>query len=120
MVEINFYSGSRLNFYSGSRVNLISEEQTASPSILNVSYSYVLKLGYNFNWQVKNLDAVEVSIYSNALDDTPETYRGTAVYNATVDCSENTGETGPFMAIYAKAQASGKTVSNIVSFYYEP
>lgn len=91
----------------------ISEVPTANPTISNVSLA-----GSTLSWRVTNNDALTASI-TTWTDGTPDQFR-----NIPSGLDWNFSYTyaippASFM-IYATAEASGKIISETVSYYYEP
>lgn len=84
---------------------------TATPTIYNVAKTYV-KPNYTVSWRVTNNDASTATIYSDINDTTPNTSRGSAVSGGYVSVSIPGYSPLAFpLTIYAKALASGKTLS---------
>lgn len=89
--------------------------KTTSPYIQDMTDSSTYK------YRVKNLDSNSATIYADYNVSPPTTNRGT-IASGTYTTTINTGipsALGGYMTIYARAQASGKAISDIVSLYIE-
>jgi uncharacterized repeat protein (TIGR02543 family) len=85
---------------------------TANPSIYDMSTT-------TFKYRVRNNDASYATIYAEHSDSTPDVSRGSIApggYTSTIDTGTSTMLGGGY-TIYAKAQASGKDPSSVVSLY---
>ena len=81
--------------------------QTTKPNITDYGYDALFSQYY---WKVQNLDASSATIYSNANDSTPNTNRGTIASMAKTSTIYD-GSSNLSITVYAKAQASGETLS---------
>lgn len=87
--------------------------QTAKPNITDYGYDSMFGLYY---WKVQNLDSSSATIYTEADDSTPDVNVGTIASMAkTVNITSDSITTS--ITVYAKAQASGKTLSAYDSQY---
>lgn len=85
---------------------------TANPTIYDMSTT-------TFKYRVRNNDASYATIYAEHSDSTPDVSRGSIApggYTATIDTGTSSLFGGGY-TIYAKAQASGKDPSSVVSLY---
>lgn len=97
-----------------------NQQQTASPTILSSvqgSFPFLIQ-GY----RVRNNDGSTATIYAEAGDSTPDVNRGSIASGSqtshiTLNCQANTQSCD--VTVYAKAQASGETMSNTSSVYFQ-
>ena len=93
----------------------ISTPQTVSPTLID-------KTGIRdiyFMYSVQNDDASSATIYSDVSTNPPTTSRGLIASNAQTSTINTGSQKGIGITIYARAQASGKTMSSITSLYME-
>lgn len=77
--------------------------------------------GATYRYQVRNDDANTATIYSIHDDPNPTTSRGSiasGAFTSTINTMVS-AFLGSNITIYAKAQASGKTMSDVASLYVE-
>lgn len=87
--------------------------KTATPAIQNMSDTTI-------KYRVRNADNVIATIYSDYNQTNPTTNRG-SIASGSYTSIINTGFPtmfGASVTVYAKAQASGKEMSNINSMYF--
>lgn len=92
----------------------ITIRKTATPFILDMSSS-------TFRYQVRNDDPDTATIYSIHDNPNPTTSRGSITSGAFTSTINTMVATflGSSITIYAKAQASGKVMSDVASLYIE-
>lgn len=93
----------------------ITIQKTATPFILDMT------TGPTYRYQVKNLDADTATIYSIHDNPNPTTSRGSIASNSNTTTINTmvSAFLGSSITIYAKAQASGKTMSDVEFLYLE-
>lgn len=84
--------------------------QTATPTIYNTAKTYV-KPNYVVSWRVTNNDALAATIYTEIGDSTPDVSYGSCASGFHITANETKTPIDFPVTIYAKAQASGKTLS---------
>jgi|GEM_PF-4860648 hypothetical protein len=84
--------------------------QTAKPTIYNTAKTYV-KPNYVVSWRVTNNDALVATIYTEIGDSTPDINYGSCASGSYITANETKTPVDFPVTIYAKAQASGKTLS---------
>lgn len=97
-----------------------NQQQTATPTILSAvmgSFPFLTQ-GY----KVRNNDGSTATIYAEHNDSTPDVNRGSVASGAqtgfiTLGCQANAGACQ--VTVYAKAQASGETMSATTSLYIQ-
>ena len=115
------FNGTTINdvYFNGTKVGdvyfngvKVLASQTAAPTINTPTYNAIKK---EWSWTVTNNDNNTATIYCDVGTNPPTTSRGDIVSggSVTVKQSDPTGAGG--FTIYAKAQASGKAVSDVVS-----
>ena len=97
-----------------------NQQQTASPTILSAVMGSFPFLTQGF--KVRNNDGSTATIYAEANDSTPDVNRGSVASGGqtgfiTLGCQANSGSCND--TVYAKAQASGETMSTTVSLYIQ-
>lgn len=93
----------------------ITIQKTATPFILDMT------TGATYRYQVRNDDANTATIYSIHDDPNPTTSRGnitSGAFTSTINTMVS-AFLGSSITIYAKAQASGKVMSDVASLYME-
>lgn len=88
----------------------VTTEKTANPTINTPFFAVTWK------YTVKNNDALAATIYADYNTNPPTTSRGSVASGAN-SVTINTGLTLGGFTIYAQAQAAGKDISDVVSFY---
>lgn len=91
-----------------------NEVKTFAPTINNVTTS-------TFRYTVTNNDPMTATIYADHDQSNPTTSRGSIASNGNTSTINTlvSAFLGSSVTIYAKAQASGKIMSDIVSLYIE-
>jgi len=87
---------------------------TDSPTISSVSVD-----GTTISWVVKNNDELTATVKSEVSDPTPDLNSISLATGATRPQSQVVDPVSLPFSIYATALASGKTISETVSYYYE-
>lgn len=95
------------------RSGWIPQLLTFSPLVTNVSLT--LKVA---SWRVTNVDAAQVTYYTEADDSDPDLYSGVLNSGSYATISHTFAVKPLEFTVYAKAVASGKQVSAITSYYY--
>lgn len=98
------------NMIPGIVASQITAEKTVNPTINTPFYTT------SWRYTVKNNDALTATIYADYNVNPPTTNRGSIASGANT-ATINTGLTVGGFTIYARAQASGKDPSDVVSYY---
>lgn len=96
----------------------LAQQKTATPTILSATSGKppFVTQGY----RVRNNDTSTATIYSEENDSTPDVSRGSVAYNATTAFISMACQPGNCnRTVYATAQASGETLSNVRSMYFQ-
>jgi hypothetical protein len=88
---------------------------TTNPSISDVTKTYV-KPNYIVAWRVYNNDASAATIYTDIGDSTPDVSYGSCASGNFISANLTVSALDFPVTIYAKAQATGKTASSVVSY----
>jgi len=119
MATKKFLGASTIKFLGASTLKFIDAAaggQTATPSIENAS-GFFNGVNFSYDWSVRNNDALSATIFSELGDSTPDINQGVVASNGTVFPSA----TAPLglATVYATAQASGKTLSELASAFID-
>lgn len=108
-----YFNGVEMDYvyFNGVLIHQVTT-QTATPNIH--TYSYNAKF-WSIHWYVQNMDGASAEIWSELGDTTPDVSRGTISSGSSTSLISQSTFGGA--TIYAKAQASGKTLSNYDSQY---
>jgi hypothetical protein len=91
----------------------VAQAQTATPTTLDHSSS-ISGFLVTYNWKVRNLDATTATVWSELNNTAPTANARSLASNGT---STNISVSAEFGAVlYARAEASGKTMSALHSF----
>ncbi len=91
---------------------------TLTPSITSVSYTPGTKLiPAQYSVTVRNNDPATATIYADLSTNPPTTSRGSVAYNNLFNFTIE-GANAP-QVIYVRALASGKTYSNVTSYFQD-
>lgn len=84
--------------------------QTATPSI--PSFAYIFNAWYI---NIKNNDTSAADMWAEANDSTPDIFRANVNAGSTYEVQDTSQPSFATFTYYVRAQASGKTVSNVAS-----
>ena len=106
-----YFNGTNVStvYFNGTNVFSSAPVQTATPSISAGAY-----LGSLWYIQVTNNDGSTATIYAEENDSTPDINRGSVASGSSVQVTSSQPSFATF-TMYATAQASGETLSNVAS-----
>ena len=113
-IEFKATNGKIIFSATNGKIQIIAEEQTAMPSIINIT-----NVGNVISWRVVNNDTATATLYTD-VDDTGVQSRSSVLSGSYWNFSYDYGAFAPASSIItAYAIASGKTTSPEASEYYE-
>jgi hypothetical protein len=114
MATTKFLGASTVKFLGSSTLRFIDQSQTAMPTTIDNDSGPGVFPNVSFSWRSRNLDAATATVYSELNNTAPLLNSVSLASNGT---SSTINASGPFDSVlYARAQATGKSMSALYSF----